>query len=342
MIGYHSFPVIAEAYAKGIRDWDATAMLDLMRANTERNDWWAEKGYIPANKEEESVSKTLEFAYDDWALAQFAKEMGNDDAYNKFMKRAMAYKNVFDKSSGFMRGRLDDGSWKTPFDPLAIPDRPREFTEGNSWQYTWFVPHDVQGLINLMGGRSAFISKLDDFFAPSAEAKQLKLQDMTGLVGKYAQGNEPSHHIAYLYSYAGAPAKTQERVRQIADLYSNTADGICGNEDCGQMSAWYIFSALGFYPVNPVQGTYVLGVPLFSKATINSSGHEFTVTADKFSPAHPYVEAVYLNGKPLDRVYITHKEIMAGGTLQFKMTAKPDSKWGTTLSAVPPSVSPPQ
>jgi putative alpha-1,2-mannosidase len=341
MIGYHSFPVIAEAYAKGIRDWDAQAMLDLMQANTERNDWWADKGYIPQDKEAESVSKTLEFAYDDWSLSQFAKALGNTQAHDKFLKRSMAYRNLFDQTTGFMRPKLEDGSWLTPFDPSFIPEKRRDFTEGNAWQYTWFVPHDVQGLINLMGGRQAFIGKLDKFFQQTSSVQETKLQDMTGLIGQYAQGNEPSHHVAYLYSYAGAPSKTQDRVRTIVkELYGNTPEGLCGNEDCGQMSAWYIFSALGFYPVNPVEGTYVLGVPSFRKATIHlSNEHALTVVAEKLSPRCPYVEAVLLNGKPLKRVYLTHKEILEGGTLEFKMSPKSDSKWGTELNAAPPSIS---
>jgi putative alpha-1,2-mannosidase len=341
MIGYHSFPVIAEAYAKGIRDWDAQAMLDLMRANSEGNDWWADKGYIPQNKEAESVSKTLEFAYDDWALAQFAGALGNTAAHDKFLKRSMNYKNLFDQTTGFMRPKLEDGSWLTPFDPSSIPEKRRDFTEGNAWQYTWFVPHDVQGLINLMGGREAFVKKLDDFFQQAPSAQAAKLQDMTGLIGQYAQGNEPSHHVAYLYCYAGVPSKTQDRVRTIVkEFYDNTPQGLCGNEDCGQMSAWYIFSTLGFYPVNPVEGTYVLGVPAFRKAAIHlPNEHTLTVVADKLSPQCPYVEAVLLNGKPLERVYLTHKEIVEGGTLEFKMCSKSDSKWGTKPIDAPPSMS---
>jgi predicted alpha-1,2-mannosidase len=341
MIGYHSFPVIAEAYAKGIRNWDAEELFNLMLANSKRNDWWAEKGYIPQDKEDESVSKTLEFAYDDWALAQFAAALGKTAEHDRFIKRSMAYRNLFDQTTGLMRPRLEDGSWLTPFDPLAIPEQHRNFTEGNTWQYTWFVPHDVQGLINLMGGRQAFIKKLDELFQHTPSVQETKLQDMTGLVGRYAQGNEPSHHVAYLYCYAGAPSKTQERVHTIVQkLYGNTPEGLCGNEDCGQMSAWYIFSALGFYPVNPAEGTYVLGVPAFRRAAIQlPNEHTLTIVADKLSPQCPYVEAVLLNGKPLERVYFTHKELLQGGTLEFKMSSKNDSKWGTEPNNAPPSIS---
>jgi len=337
MIGYHSFPVIAEAKIKGIDVPQPEKLLDYMIANSKRNDWWAQRGYIPADKESESVSKTLEFAYDDWALAQFGKSLGKDDVYKKYMQRSQAYKNVFDPQTKFMRGRLENGSWRDPFDPdfVSDGDKAHDFTEANSWQYTWFVPQDVPGLISLMGGRKAFVDKLDALFnhAPIPEPS---IHDVTGLIGQYAQGNEPSHHVAYLYSYAGAPWKTQERVRQIRALYNETPQGLCGNEDCGQMSAWYVLSSLGLYPVNPVQATYVLGVPAFSRSDltlINDS--KFTILATDLSPENHYVDKVWLNGKPLTRVYITHKELMAGGTLEFVMTDKP-SQWGTAADAAPP------
>ncbi|MBX9720497.1 MAG: GH92 family glycosyl hydrolase, partial [Candidatus Obscuribacterales bacterium] len=270
MIGYHSFPVIAEAYSKGFRDWDSEGIFKLMVANTARNDWWAEKGYIPADKEEESVSKTLEFAYDDWCLAQFAKALGHSAEAEKFAKRGNNYKNVFDKETEFMRGRFANGSWRTPFDATLVAGGGplRDFTEGNSWQYSFFVPHDVATMIDCYGGREKFIAKLDKMFAEPIKG-HIDFNDVSGLIGQYAQGNEPSHHVAYLYSYAGAPAKTAERVKQICDsLYNSTPEGLCGNEDCGQMSAWYIFSALGFYPVNPVSGNYVIGTPAFDKSCI--------------------------------------------------------------------------
>lgn len=342
MIGYHSFPVIAEAYAKKIRGWDTKAIFDLMLDNTKRNDWWAERGYMPADKENEAVSKTLEFAYDDWALAQFAAALGKDAERDKFLKRSQAYKNVFDPQTGFMRGRLEDGSWRTPFDPTDVtrPGQPHDFTEGNSWQYSFFAPHDIQGLINLMGGRDAFIKKLDAMFDHAPIKQEIMDADVSGLIGQYAQGNEPSHHVAYLYSYAGAPMKSADRIRQIRDkLYDNTPEGLCGNEDCGQMSAWYVFSALGFYPVNPVQATYVLGVPAFPKATITlPNGKLLTIKASNFSPDHPYIDKVKLDGHELSRVYVAHTELMDGGTLEFVMSDKAGN-WGVDPQAAPPSMS---
>ena len=343
MIGYHSFPVIAEAYAKGIRKWDAQAMFELMVNNTRRNDWWAETGYIPADKEHEAVSKTLEFAYDDWALAQFAKALGKNAEYEKFMKRAAAFRNLYDRESGFMRGRLADGSWRKPFRPTAVnqPGKPHDYTEGNAWQHTWFAPHDVAGLIELMGGREAFVKKLDGLFEHPPVAAEDQVPDVSGVIGQYAHGNEPSHHVAYLYAYAGAPWKTQERVRKIcSELYTNTPEGVCGNEDCGQMSAWYVFSALGFYPVNPAQATYVFGLPVFKKAVVKlATGKAFTVLAKNLSTENCYVERVLLNGKELPRVYLKHQELTAGGTLEFVMTNKPGSKWATDPQAAPPSMS---
>ena len=344
MIGYHSFPVIAEAYLKGIGNWDAEALFQMMVDNTKRNNWWAERGYMPADKEGEAASKTLEFAYDDWALAQFAKSLGKTAEYEKYMKRAQAFKNVYDPKSGFMRGRLEDGSWRTPFNPTAVsaPGKPHDFTEGDAWQYSFFVPHDVAGMIKMMGGKDAFVTKLDELFEhPPVPPEPGQYDDVSGLIGQYAHGNEPSHHVAYLYDYAGAPWKTQARVRQICkELYNNTPQGLCGNEDCGQMSAWYVFSALGFYPVNPVQGTYLFGLPMFPKASIAlPNGKTLTVLARNLSPQNQYVEKVVLNGQDFPRIYLTHKELMNGGTLEFVMTGKPGSSWGTKPEDCPASMS---
>jgi predicted alpha-1,2-mannosidase len=335
MIGYHSFPVIAEAYRKGFRDWDTRAVLDLMLSNSTRNDWWAEKGYIPADKEDQSVSKTLEFAYDDWTLSQFAQALGDNEAYKKFARRSQVYKNLFDSKIGFVRGRMADGTWRSPFDPdNSRPGALHDFTEGSAWQYTFFAPQDVPGLIAELGGREAFVKKLNELFERASIDQSDAVQDVTGTIGQYAHGNEPSHHVAYLYNYASAPAKTQQRVRQIRDqLYSNAKDGLCGNEDCGQMSAWYVFSALGFYPVNPVSGEYVLGVPAFPKAIVKlENGKTFTIEGD---PKKKFVDKVLLNGLPLSRTYITHEDIVKGGKLQFVMSDTPDSKWGTKSEDAP-------
>jgi predicted alpha-1,2-mannosidase len=343
MIGYHSFPVIAEAYAKGLRDWDAQSLFQLMQENSKRNDYWAPRGYMASDCDLESVSKTLEFAYDDWALAQFAKDLGKTSDYEKFSKRASEYKNLFDKQTGFMRGRLANGTWHSPFDPGDFTNRSLDFTEGDAWQYTFFVPHDVQGLIGLFGSRQAFIDKLDGLFTAPYVTSENDDHDISGLIGQYAHGNEPSHHIAYLYDYAGQPWKTQAMVKRIRhQLYTNTPTGLCGNEDCGQMSAWYVFSALGFYPVNPVQGTYVFGVPAFHKCTLlTPSGKEFVIEAPNLSEENCYIKSVILNGKELSRVYLTHEELCAGGKVEFIMSAKPDSAWGTQADCAPIGMSSP-
>lgn len=343
MIGYHSFPVIAEAHAKGIRDWDVEGVFQQMLENTRRNDWWADKGYMPADKEGEAVAKTLEFAYDDWALAQLAKALGKEAEHAKFLGRAAAYRNLWDKESGFMRGRLDDGSWRTPFRPTAVnkPGQPHDFTEGNAWQYMWSVQHDVKGLAELCGGREAFIAKLDGLFEHPPVAAEDQVPDVSGLIGQYAHGNEPSHHVAYLYACAGAPWKTQQRVRQIRDtLYTDQPDGLCGNEDCGQMSAWYVFSALGFYPVNPVQATYVIGLPAFRKAALRlPGGKRLVVSAPGLSAERRWVAGVRVNGREHPKVYLTHDELVAGGEVEFVMAAEPDSAWGTREGDLPPSMS---
>jgi predicted alpha-1,2-mannosidase len=334
MIGYHSFPVIAEAYRKGFRNWDTKAMLSLMVENSKRNDWWSERGYIPADKEDQSVSKTLEFAYDDWTLAEFAKALGEGELAKKYLARSQAYKNVFDKQIGFVRGKMSDGTWRTPFNPAnSKPGALHDFTEGNAWQYTFFVPQNIPGLIKELGGRAAFNSKLDELFTKTVTDEKDLVQDFTGVIGQYAHGNEPSHQIAYMYDYSGEPWKTQDRVRQIRDqYYTNARDGLCGNEDCGQMSAWYIFSALGFYPVNPVDGEYVIGSPAFPKATINLPGNKtFTISRDSNKK---YIDKVRLNGNDLSRVYLTHKEITDGGRLEFIMADKPGT-WGTAEQDAP-------
>ncbi|MEW6512281.1 MAG: GH92 family glycosyl hydrolase [Bacteroidota bacterium] len=295
-------------------------------------------GYVPADKEPESVSKTLEYAYDDWCIAQMAKALGHKDDYALFMERAGYYRNVFDRSTGFMRGRNLDGSWVTPFDPRFSTSMQPEYTEGNAWQYTWFVPHDLQGLITLMGGAASFVERLDSLFNQSSNLEGTGAPpDVSGLIGLYAHGNEPSHHIAYLYDYAGEPWKTQEMVTRIMrTLYSSGPDGLSGNEDCGQMSAWFIFSALGFYPVNPADGNYLFGSPAVESATIDVGNHKtFAVLAHDLTDRNVFIQSASLNGRPLDRLYIRHEEIMKGGTLEFFMGPEPNHQWGTGSSALP-------
>jgi predicted alpha-1,2-mannosidase len=283
--------------------------------------------YIPADLENESVSKTLEYAYDDWCIAQLAKRLNKQDDYKLFTERSQFYRNPFDKETGFMRGRLSDGNWRTPFSPKFSSHRQDDYTEGNAWQYSWFVPHDVEGMIELFGGREAFIKKLDQLFTESSSLEGTNASpDISGLIGQYAHGNEPSHHIAYLYALAGAHYKTENIIRQItSSLYNDTPEGLCGNEDCGQMSAWYIFSALGFYPVNPASGIYVLGTPHFEKVEIDvGNGKVFTVIANRMSEMNRYVQSVSLNGKTLREPFIKHQDIMQGGKLVFEMGSKPN------------------
>lgn len=347
MTGYHAVPVLADAYLKGFRDYDAEEVFEAMKKSAMQDiratDFLREYDYIPYDKAGQSVTRTLEYCYDDWCIAQMAQALGKAEDYEYFMRRARNYQNLFDPSTGFFRAKLSDGSWKTPFDPKYSSHdfTTAEYTEGNAWQHSWFVPHDVQGMINLHGGREAFVNKLDSLFSIDSEITgENASADISGLIGQYAHGNEPSHHIAYLYAYAGAPGKTQERVRNImATMYTEEPTGICGNEDCGQMSAWYIFSAMGFYPVNPAEGVYVLGSPLLSGATLSlPDGKQFEVVAHNQSAGNVYVQSVSLNGQELDRTFITHEEIMAGGKLEFEMGATPNEAWGETAQ-VPPSMS---
>ncbi|HEX3073947.1 MAG TPA: GH92 family glycosyl hydrolase, partial [Ignavibacteriales bacterium] len=331
MSGYHSVPVIADAYLKGYGDFDIEKAFKAMKRSAEDemlNDY-KEYGYIPFTSDYNSVSTTLEYAYDDWCIAQVAKKLGKQDDYEYYIKRAQYYKNLFDTSTGFMRGKDSAGAWRKDFDPLYItPIDAGDFAEGNSWQYTFFVPQDVNGLIKLYGGPEKFAAKLDMLFSLEAEGSEESL-DVSGLIGQYAHGNEPGHHTIYLYNYAGEAYKTQQRAHEImTTMYHDTRGGLPGNEDCGQMLAWYIFSALGFYPVNPAQGVYVVGTPLFEKAEINlPSGRKFTVKANNVSDGNFYIQSAKLNGKPYNLSYITHKDIINGGELTFEMGSAP-SKWG--------------
>lgn len=329
MIGNHSVSVIAEAWLKGIRNFDGEKAFEAMKKTVTHNragmGAFRKYGYIPYEQENESVSKTLEYAYDDWCVAQMAKALGKEDEYLHFLKSSRNYTHVFDPSTGFMRGKSATGEWKTPFSPLYSKHRDDEYTEGNAWQYSWHVQQDIEGLIALHGGKEAFTTKLDSLFTIDERLEGEEASpDISGFIGQYAHGNEPSHHIAYLYNYVGQPHKTQYYVNKIlTELYKNSPDGLCGNEDCGQMSAWYVFSAMGFYPVNPVECKYQLGAPLFEKITIRTGPEKkFIITAHKDSDKDIYVKEVWLNGERLDRTWITHEEIMNGGELNFIMTAK--------------------
>ncbi|MEM9324463.1 MAG: GH92 family glycosyl hydrolase [Bacteroidota bacterium] len=339
MTGYHAIPVIADAYFKGFRGYDVEKAYEAMKASAMQDirgvAFYKEYGYIPSDLEEESVTKNLEYAFDDWCIAQMASDLGKVEDADYFTTRAQSYQKIYDASSGFMRGKMSDGSWRSPFDPKRSEHRSNtDYTEGNAWQHTWFVPHDVPGLISVMGGNEDFVVKLDSLFSLDSEITGDNVSvDISGLIGQYAHGNEPSHHVAYLYNYAGMPWKTQAQVREILRTqYTDQPDGLCGNDDCGQMSAWYIFSALGFYPVNPALGAYDLGSPLFEKAEINlGDGRMFTVLANGVSDDNLYVQSVKLNGEPLRKTYILHEEVMSGGVIEFEMGPEPNKDWFTTF-----------
>jgi predicted alpha-1,2-mannosidase len=353
MIATHADSVIADAFVKGIRDYDVEKAYSALRkdatqAGTGRYEARAgiedyiRLGYVPADKVKESAARTLEFSYDDFCVAQVARGLGKMDDYRVFMQRAQNYRNAFDPSTGFMRGRNAGGSWVEPFDPLAWGG---VYTEGNAWQWLWSVQQDVPGLISLLGGRDAFVKKLDTLFSMTSDFKvggygkvihEMTEAKMAG-TGQYAHINEPVHHVIYLYDYAGEPWKAQRWARTIMDrFYRPGPDGWLGDEDTGQMSAWYIFSALGLYPVNPGQPVYALGSPLFDRATIHlESGRSFTVEAERSSPTDFYVQSVTLDSESLERPWIAHNEILRGGVLRFRLGPRPNPKWG--VGGIPPA-----
>ena len=336
MIGYHAVPVIADAYLKGIKNYDVEKAFTAMKHSATRDklglDSYKNLGFIPVEKESESVSKTLEYAYDDWSIAQMAKSLGKENDYKTYSERAQYYKNVFDPSTQFMRGRFRN-TWFAPFDPYEVNFN---YTEANSWQYSFYVPQDISGFTKLLGGKQQLENQLDKLFAAEDKTSGSHQVDITGLIGQYAHGNEPSHHMAYLYNFVNKPFKTQEKTRQIlTELYTNSPDGISGNEDCGQMSAWYIFSSLGFYPVTPGSNQYIIGSPLFDKATINlENGKSFTVEAIDNSSENKYIKSAILNGENYEFSFINHKDIINGGSLVFEMTDK-QTNWGTADKNIP-------
>ncbi|MDA1209884.1 MAG: GH92 family glycosyl hydrolase [Bacteroidetes bacterium] len=337
MIGYHGVSVIADAYLKGLDGFDAQKALQAMKHSALQDHLglksYKELSFIPLEIESESVSKTLEYAYDDWTIAQMAKALGQKADYHEFIKRAQNYKSVFDPKTGFMRARQYNG-WFSPFDPYEVNFN---YTEANAWQYRFFVPHDVEGLIELMGGPNNFERELDKLFSTGSVTTGRDQADITGLIGQYAHGNEPSHHMAYLYHYVQKPYKSQERIRQIlTQLYSPTPDGISGNEDCGQMSAWYILSSLGLYPMAPGNPEYLLGSPLVDRAEIQVGDQTFKIIAYNNERDHPYVQSVKLNGASWDKSYIPHSALTQGGVLEFFMSDEP-SDWATALEQSPRS-----
>ncbi len=337
MIGYHAIPVIADAYFCGLEGIDYEKALEAMVKSAKEDHFglncYKEYGFIPSNCEGESVSKTLEYAYDDWCIARLAEALGKQDIADEFYQRAQYYKNLYDPSTKFFRGKRN-GCFVTPFDPTQVNFM---LTEANTWQYNFFAPQDINTHIEMMGGVKAYDRKLNELFNSSSEMTGRQQSDITGLIGQYAHGNEPSHHMAYLYNYLGKPSKTQRLVNKIMyELYTDQPDGLCGNEDCGQMSAWYVMSAMGFYPVTPASGYYVIGVPHFDEMTINlENGKTFTVTANNLSRENRYIESVKLNGKPLERSYVYFDEVHNGGKLEFTMTNNRKSEWARDLEDCP-------
>ncbi len=331
MVGNHSIAVIAEALLKGIGDFDHQLAFEAMKA-TSMNDrdgmaLYDKLGYMPADKVEQTVAKSLEVAIDDWCIAAVAKKLGKTEDAAYFSKRSENYRNYYDRQTRFMRGKLSNGQWTTPFDPSASNHQGSDYTEGNGWQYLWLVPQNVPGLIDLLGGKDSFADKLDSLFVVKEGVKGKNASpDISGLIGAYAHGNEPGHQTSFLFDFAGRAWRTQEINRQIqTTLYADKPSGLSGNEDCGQMSAWYIFSAMGFYPVNPSDLTYQFGSPIVQEAKLEvAPGKYFTMKAPQASIENKYILEAKLNGQTINRPYITHQEILEGGVLEFTMGSQPN------------------
>jgi predicted alpha-1,2-mannosidase len=344
MIGYHAVPIVVDAFMKGYKDFDIQAAYRacLATAKYHRTGIKCDRGildclmseaklykdsigYIPCDKQNESVSQGLEFAYNDWCIGTFAKQLGDNANADKYFRLGQNYRNYFDPTTKMMRGRMSDGSWVTPFNPFESTEGYHNYTEGNAFQWNWFVPQDVDGLIKLMGGKKQFVNQLDKLFATESKLTSGAAPDISGMIGQYAHGNEPSHQTIYLFNYAGAPSHTQELVDSVLHmLYKPLPDGLCGNDDCGQMSAWYILSSMGFYQVCPGNPVYTIGRPLFDKVTIPlAGGKEFEIIAKNQSLKNKYVRSMKLNGKVLEKPFFTHGQLMQGGTLEVEMSAKP-------------------
>ncbi len=347
MTGYHSASVMAEAIRKNIPGIDREAAYTVMRKRNMDDNWeglgyYRDLGYIPADKEGESVSKCLEYCYNDWAVSHVADALGRKDDAAIQRKRSQNYQHLFDPQTQFIRAKLSDGKYTAPFDPIDMghTSKYRDYTESNAWQTTFGVQHDVKGYMQLWGGREPFAAKLDQLFTVPSTLPADAPPDIAGMVGQYAHGNEPSHHIAYLYVYAGQPWKTQARVASLRKtMYRNDPNGLEGNEDCGQMSAWYLMSALGLYAVDPVSGNYVLTSPLFDKATLKvGGGKELVIEAKRPSPDAIYIQSVMVNGKPSNKLWVTHEEIAQGGHIGFELGTQPNTTLGTAPELAPPSL----
>lgn len=346
MIGYHAVPVIADAYLKGVPGIDGEAALNAMVASATYRPYgglgdYMDLGYVPIDREPEAASKTVEYAYDDWTIARMAERLGRADIQTLFERRAGNWRNTFDPATGFVRARLADGSFREPFDPTAI-NYGSDYTEGNAWQYSWFVPQDMAALTAAMGGDAATVAKLDAMFDfDNTGLDYSHAEDIAGLIGQYIHGNEPSHHSAYAYVYAGAPWRTQARLKQIMDSqYRAAPDGLSGNDDVGQMSAWLVFTAMGFYPVTPGSGQYVIGRPFTDRTVLNlPDGKRFVISTEGLADENLYLQSVTLNGRPLTRSWIGHGEILAGGELHFVMGAEPNTAWGASSAERPYAMS---
>jgi predicted alpha-1,2-mannosidase len=346
MTGYHAIPVIADAIMKDLPGLDAAKAYEAMKKSSLQpqrgTPEYVHYGYLPQDKGGWSVTVTLEYAFDDYCIAQVAKKLGRMADYQTYLQRSMAYTHLFDPATGFIRAKNSDGKWDLPFDPYySEHEEKAAYIEGNAWQHSFFVPHDARGLATKHGSYGNFIKKLDSLFTVSSVVKGENVSgDISGLIGQYAHGNEPSHHIAYLYTFVGAPWKTQEKVRMIASsMYHDRPDGYAGNEDCGQMSAWLIWNVLGMYPANPASGQYVFGSPMADQVTINvGPDKKMIIRARNNSPQNKYIQSVQLNGKKYDKTYLDHSVLMQGGTLQFTMGPKPNLAWGTKPQSWPSSV----
>ena len=331
MIGYHAVPVIVDAYLKGIGDFDPVKALEACVTTANRDDYrsigfYKEKGYVASDHENWSMSKTMEYAYDDYCIARMAEAMGEKEIADEFYRRSQNYRNVFNPETSFMQPRDSKGNFIPNYDPEAYIE---DICESNGWQYYWSVAHDIDGLIELTGGEARFAERLDSMFTYETADKSKLPIFSTGMIGQYAHGNEPGHHVIYLYNRVKQPWKTQQYAAQVMHtLYKNTPDGICGNEDCGQMSSWYVFSAMGFYPVDPISGQYEIGSPIFPEVKMYlANGKTFVVRAENVSDENIYIQSVTVNGQPYNKSYITHEMIMQGDTIHFVMGNKPGPVW---------------
>jgi predicted alpha-1,2-mannosidase len=340
MIGYHAVPVIVDGYLKGVKGFDVKHAYEAIKTTAMNPDYdglaaYRKLGWVPFDMENENVSKTLEYAFDDYCIAQMAKALGKQEDCDYFMKRAASYKNLYDAGSGWMRPKDSHGNWETPFDAHVYNEGTHaDFTEATSSQYSWYVPQDVPGLIALMGGKEKFVAKLDSLFTFEEANNKKSSEDIQGRIGEYWHGNEPSHHIIYLYSYAGEPWKAAQRLHEVVKTqYGSKPNSLSGNDDCGQMSAWYMFTCLGFYPVCPASDYYVIGAPQLPKAVMHlSNGKKFTMTAENISDQNIYVQTVRLNGKEWNSPFLPYRELKNGGTIAFTMGPRP-SQWGTNPGA---------